>query len=145
MTIEFRKIEVGSPLHERALTLRDDVLRRPLGRALSATDIEYDRQGHHFVAVDGDEVFGCVGLYPQDEGVVRLRQMAVAPRLQGQGIGAGVLRFAEEWARANDIARIELHARVAAEGFYQRAGYVAEGEIFEEVTVPHRKMWKALL
>jgi GNAT superfamily N-acetyltransferase len=142
VAIEHRKIEVGSPLHTSALTLRDEVLRRPIGRALSATDIEYDRLGHHFVAVEGEIVVGCVGLYPERDGVVRLRQMAVAPHLQGRGIGAGVLRFAEAWAREHNVTRIELHARVTAVGFYERLGYAAKGEIFDEVTVPHRAMWK---
>jgi len=144
MAIEFRQIEVGSDLHTSEQALRDEVLRKPLGRALSASEIERDREGRHFVAVLDGEVVGCVGLYPQGEGVVRLRQMAVAPRLQGQRIGSRLLQYAEEWARRNRIATIELHARVTALAFYERNGYIPEGDEFIEVTVPHRRMRKRL-
>jgi len=70
--------------------------------------------------------------------------MAVSPRLQGQNIGARLLGFAEEWARDNGIHRIETHARMVAGGFYERRGYEAYGDVFEEVSIPHIKMRKSL-
>jgi GNAT superfamily N-acetyltransferase len=142
--IELRQIEVGSPLHASEQRLRDEVLRRPLGRALSATDMDRDRLGVHFAAVRGDEVVACVGLYPDGEGLLRLRQMAVAPALQGHGLGAQVLSFAEDWARGRGVAEIELHAREPAIGFYERYSYAREGDIFEEVGIPHVVMRKRL-
>jgi len=144
MNIEFKIIEVGSDWHLKEQALRDEVLRKPLGRALSATDIERDREGVHFVAVQGGEVVGCAGLYPQGDGVMRLRQMAVLPRLQRQSIGARLLSFAENWARDCAISRIETHARVVARGFYERCGYEAYGDVFEEISVPHIKMRRLL-
>jgi len=39
---------------------------------------------------------------------------------------------------------IVLHARESAVRFYESVGYVAEGEAFTEVTIPHRKMVKRL-
>ena len=144
MNIEFKIIEVGSDWHRKEWALRDEVLRRPLGRALSATDIERDKEGVHFVAVLDGEVVGCAGLYSQGEGAMRLRQMAVSPRLQRQNIGARLLRFAEDWARENGVLRIETHARVVARGFYERCGYEAYGDVFEEISIPHIKMRKPL-
>jgi ElaA protein len=38
-----------------------------------------------------------------------------------------------------------LNARLGAEGFYARYGYQAEGEPFDENTVPHIRMTKALV
>ena len=145
MSVEFKIIEVGSDWHQKEQALRDEVLRRPLGRALSVTDIERDKEGVHFVAVSSGEVVGCAGLYPQGDGVMRLRQMAVSPRLQGQNIGAGLLDFAEGWARENGVTRIETHARMVARGFYERCGYEAYGDVFEEISIPHIKMRKALI
>jgi predicted GNAT family N-acyltransferase len=144
MMVDLRIIEVGSTLYPSQQLLRDEVLRKPLGRELSATDIDRDRTGTHFVAVNEDEVVACVGLYLEGERKVRLRQMAVSPALQGQGLGSRLLAFAEEWARHWRIAEIETHARVSARGFYERAGFVAEGAEFEEVTIPHIAMRKRL-
>lgn len=142
--IELRIIETTSPIYPSQQRLRDEVLRKPLGRQLSAADIDRDRAGAHFVAVREGEVVACVGLYPDGPDKVRLRQMAVSPALQGQGVGLRVLTFAEDWARRRGIAEIETHAGVSAQGFYERAGYVAEGEQFEEVTIPHIAMRKRL-
>jgi predicted GNAT family N-acyltransferase len=144
MDLDYREIEVGSALHASQQRLRDEVLRKPLGRVLSATDIERDRTGVHFAAIDGDEVVACVGLYPEANGLLRLRQMAVAPSRQGQGVGARLLAFAERWARETGGAEIEMHARVGAEGFYQRSGYAREGDEFQEHGIPHVVMRKRL-
>jgi predicted GNAT family N-acyltransferase len=142
--VEFLEMDVGSALHASQQRLRDEVLRKPLGRALSSTEIERDRTGVHFVALDGEEVVACVGLYPEANGLLRLRQMAVAPALQGQGVGARLLAFAEQWARESDAKEIEMHARIAALGFYERSGYLPEGAAFEEHGIPHIVMRKRL-
>jgi len=144
MALEFREIEVGSALHASQQHLRDEVLRKPLGRALSATDIERDRTGVHFAALCGAEVVACVGLYPEANGLLRLRQMAVTPALQGQGVGARLLAFAEDWARGTGAREIEMHARVVVLGFYERSGYAREGPEFEEHGIPHVVMRKRL-
>ena len=34
--------------------------------------------------------------------------------------------------------------RAVAITFYGRAGYTAEGEVFDEAGIPHREMWKVL-
>lgn len=144
MTVEYREIAVGTDLHRSEQELRDAVLRRPLGRSLSATDLARDKTGHHFVGVEDGAVVACVGLYPDGAQLARLRQMAVDPARQGQGLGRGVLAFALDWARANGVTRIETHARCTARGFYDRAGFAAEGEEFPENGIPHIFMWKAL-
>ena len=37
-----------------------------------------------------------------------------------------------------------LNARMGAEGFYAHFGYLAEGEPFDENTIPHIRMTKRL-
>ena len=72
----------------------------------------------------------------------RLRAMAVDT--QTRGVGRLLVARLEQEARARGIARIELHARGTARGFYAKLGYVEEGAIFTEVTIPHIAMWKML-
>ncbi|MEJ0022043.1 MAG: GNAT family N-acetyltransferase [Alphaproteobacteria bacterium] len=105
IVIELRIIETTSPIYPSQQRLRDEVLRKPLGRQLSAADIDRDRAGAHFVAVREGEVVACVGLYPDGPGKVRLRQMAVSPALQGQGVGLRVLTFAEDWRAGGASSR----------------------------------------
>ncbi len=70
--------------------------------------------------------------------------MAVDPDHQGRGVGAEIVVFAGALAAERGFRRIILHAREAAMRFYEKGGYVATGETFIEVTIPHRTMVKQL-
>jgi predicted GNAT family N-acyltransferase len=87
---------------------------------------------------------GSVSLKPLDSETLQLRQMAVAEDRRRERIGARLLARAEEWARGEGYRLIVLNARLGAEGFYARFGYLAQGEPFEENTVPHIRMTKRL-
>ena len=73
-----------------------------------------------------------------------MRQVAVSPRAQGQGIGRALTEFAEDLARRRGFSRMTLHARAIAVPFYEKLGYQRVGDEFEEVTIPHWSMQKAL-
>ena len=54
----------------------------------------------------------------------------VARAARGQGVGTALIAAAVAWARAADIAKIELHVfphNVAAIALYERCGFAAEG------------------
>jgi predicted GNAT family N-acyltransferase len=70
--------------------------------------------------------------------------MAVHNSLQGKGIGATMMNFAENVARDRGFKTLTMHARKTAVGFYQKLGYHIHGEEFEEVTIPHYEMRKKL-
>jgi predicted GNAT family N-acyltransferase len=125
---------VGGLYYEGAVALRQRILRDPLGLVLDTSE---DAARLFFVAVENERVIGTVALEGQ-----RLKSMAVgAP---GRGIGRQLVERLEAEARAQGIERIDLHARVTAQHFYVKLGYVAEGPTFIEVTIPHVAMWKHL-
>jgi ribosomal protein S18 acetylase RimI-like enzyme len=70
--------------------------------------------------------------------------MAVQNNLQGKGVGATLLRFAENVARDRGYTFMTMHARDSAVSFYEKNGYQVEGESFFEVTIPHYKMAKKI-
>ncbi len=130
--------------YNAAVDLRRAVLRAPLGLDFTAEQLTAEAGDTHFIALDGDRLIGAVVMTPYNAQTVKLRQMAVSPAAQGQGVGAALLRAFEAHARAAGIAGITLAARVTAQGFYDRNGYAAEGDVFEEVTIPHIRMTKRL-
>jgi ribosomal protein S18 acetylase RimI-like enzyme len=73
-----------------------------------------------------------------------MRQVAVAPGMQGQGIGRKLVEYAEEFARDGGFDLMLLHARETAVPFYEKLGYRRLGQRFEEVTLPHWAMVKEL-
>jgi ribosomal protein S18 acetylase RimI-like enzyme len=103
-----------------------------------------DRFDRHLVCQSNGQVVGCLILAPLADGDIRMRQVAVAPHAQRQGVGRALARFAEDLARELGFKRIVLHAREGAMPFYEKMGYIRVGESFEEVRLPHCEMQKRL-
>ena len=136
-----KEIFFSSAEYEGAKRVREEALRLPLGMRLSPRDVEGEREQIHFAALDErGSVVGTVILKPLSAGLVKLRQMAVAPSLQKSGIGRKLVELALQTARARDFKVMELHSRMSARGFYEKLGFKAEGEVFTESTLPHVKM-----
>jgi predicted GNAT family N-acyltransferase len=134
----------GSDLYRRTLDLREAILRQPLGLTLTEEERADDALRQHFCATSHGVVVGSVSLRALDAETLQLRQMAVAEDRRRERIGARLLACAEDWARGEGYRLMALNARLGAEGFYARFGYVAEGLPFDENTVPHIRMTKLL-
>ncbi|CUX35793.1 conserved hypothetical protein [Agrobacterium deltaense Zutra 3/1] len=83
-----------------------------------------------FVALDGDEIVGCLFCRPEPPGCLYVGKLCVSPKAQGKGIGRMLLEQAEALARELALpalrleTRIELianHAKFAAWGFVKTA------------------------
>ncbi|HAO47351.1 MAG TPA: GNAT family N-acetyltransferase [Ferruginibacter sp.] len=139
-----KQIDHGTKEYQQMVKLRNDILRMPLG--LSFTDDELAREKEDILigAFDDDEMLACCLLTKTDPTSVRLRQMAVQNNLQGKGIGASMMNFAETIARDKGFKKLTMHARKTALGFYEKLGYKVVGDEFTEVTIPHFVMEKSL-
>jgi len=135
---------LGSDLYRQALRLRQAVLREPLGLTVTEEELADDAMRQHFCAVSYGIVIGTVSLRPLGEATLQLKQMAVAEDRRREGVGKLLLDHAEGWARGAGFLRMVLNARMGAEGFYARFGYQAEGDPFDENTIPHIRMSKDL-
>jgi GNAT superfamily N-acetyltransferase len=136
-----------SRAYEQAVRLREAVLRRPLGLVFTAQELDDEAGSHHIVALEDDDDGACVGclvLRPIDVDVVRMRQVAVRPDRQRQGIGRALIDFAEQSARACGHREIVAHVREPAIPFYAALGYELTGSRFIEVTLPHFPMRKLI-
>jgi GNAT superfamily N-acetyltransferase len=94
-----------------------------------------------FVAVDGGEVIGTfqITLIPSltSRGALRAKLESVQVRSdrRSQGIGARMIAFAEEAAKARGAAVLELTSnkrRTDAHRFYERLGYARSHEGFKK-------------
>lgn len=103
----------------------------------------------HLAAVDDTEtVVGCATWSPEPFGGRpgwRLRGMATAESVRGQGVGALLLTTGLDLGRAQGAQVAWCNARTPAMGFYERHGFVAVGEEFSvEHAGPHYRMWRNL-
>ena len=142
--ISIEEIEVTSTDYQDLLQFRNKLLREPLGLNLFDEDLSGDSNDIILIAKEAGKIIGCVMLQPADDTTVKLRQMAVDASLQGKGMGRILVENAEEAALQNGYKKIVLHARRTAEGFYEKLGYRAYGDIFTEVNIPHIAMKKDL-
>ena len=126
------------------VTLRNDILRKPLGLSLAKEELDREKDDILMGAFEDEKLLGCCLLTRVDPYTVRLRQMAVPNNMQGKGIGRALMIFAENIARDLGYRKLCMHARKTAIGFYQKLGYSIAGEEFTEVTIPHYIMEKAL-
>ena len=111
-------------------------------------DLELDdRDAHciHALVTNRLEMPVATGrLLPAENGVSRIGRMAVAQPLRGTGLGRQVLQTLMQQARQRGDRRVTLHAQRTAEAFYERNGFVVEGEPFEEAGIDHITMSCAL-
>ncbi|MFB1482416.1 GNAT family N-acetyltransferase [Corallococcus sp. RDP092CA] len=142
--LRFDFIDPRHPLYEGELELRFRVLREPLGHAREDVKFPFEDASLHLVAHADGVVQGCVLFHPEDAHGGRLFQMAVRPSLQGQGLGAKLVRRLEEALRGRGFRHVHLHARAPVVPFYERLGYAPYGELYEEVGIPHRNMRRDL-
>ncbi len=101
----------------------------------------YDEHAHHFLAWREGEAVGTARLMLIDEGRTgKIGRVAVDRTQRGLGAGAALITAAE--AAAPNVGRFQLDAQVAAIQFYERLGYVTEGEEFLDAGIAHRRMVK---
>jgi predicted GNAT family N-acyltransferase len=137
-------IDHGSPEYRLMVDLRTEILRKPLGLTFSPEDLEREKDDILLGAFDDDRILACCILSRENDETCRLRQMAVLNNLQGKGIGASLMNFAEIVARDKGYRKMSMHARKSACGFYEKLGYQVASDEFEEVTIPHYVMEKRL-
>jgi predicted GNAT family N-acyltransferase len=102
-----------------------------------------DGSAVHVVAEAGGRVVGA-GRLVVDGAVGVLGRLAVLPELRGSGFGVQLVRLIEQQAVARGCTTVELHAQVPVRGFYQRLGYLAYGDEYDEAGIPHISMRKQL-
>ena len=139
-----KQIDHGSKEYDQMISLRNEVLRKPLHLTFQAEELDKEKNDILIGAFDEDKILGCCLLTKIDKDCVRLRQMAVQNNLQGKGIGASMMNFAENVSLDAGYKKIIMHARKTAIGFYEKLGYKVTGEEFEEVSIPHFIMEKKL-
>ncbi len=142
--MEYLEIEWRSEWYDKAIQLRHELLRKPLGLVFSEAELAEEANQWHFGFAEGDQLIAVVVIVPLSPQSVKLRQMAVVQSRQREGHGAALVRSVEAVLGKRGVQRIELHARDVAKRFYEKLGYKIEGQPFIEVNIPHYKMVKTI-
>ena len=139
-----KQIDHGSKEYQQMINLRNEILRKPLNLSFLKDELDKEKNDILIGVFDEDKILGCCLLTIVDKTSVRLRQMAVQNNLQGKGIGASMMNYAENIARDRGFKKLIMHARKTAIGFYEKLGYKVTGNEFIEISIPHIVMEKKL-
>lgn len=102
---------------------------------------ELDDTAVHCVAyLDGRPV--AAGRLVALDGYGKIGRMAVLAHHRGAGLGASVLDALEREGAARGLREFRLSAQLTARGFYERTGYTPDGDVYDEVGIPHIAMEK---
>ncbi|MER7273223.1 GNAT family N-acetyltransferase [Dactylosporangium sp. NPDC000244] len=124
--------------------LADDVLGRDRDRAVvddayerAFAAIDADPRNEEIVAEDGGEIVACLqvtyipGLGRHGMQRALVESVRVRPDLRGRGVGAALMTWVVDRARARGCGLVQLttdKARADAHRFYERLGFVASHE-----------------
>ncbi len=143
------EVRVEAVPRELTLPLRQRVLRPHQRLDEMGVPGERDPGALHLAALTPDgEVVGTAVLLPERfrrlpdrPDAWRLRGMATDERWRGRGVGGLLLRRVVQHVAAHGGGLLWCHARLPAQAFYGRAGFVPVGEPWEEPQIgPHVAM-----
>ena len=138
-----QELKVFHTLPADAARIREEVFMQEQGFTEEFDDI--DATATHLVLYDGGQAVGTCRYFPGEApGVWIIGRLAVRKPWRKAHGGTALLAAVEREARAQGVRELRLAAQVRAAGFYEKCGFVRQGEEFYEEFCPHVWMSKTL-
>ena len=103
---------------------RWEVLRKPWNQPKGSEKDEFEDEAYHLMAVnEKNQVCGIARMNIINDNTAQIRYMGVSSSYNGKGIGASLLHYLENLAKAKGIAKIMLQSREIAVQFYKKSGF----------------------
>ena len=102
-------------------------------------EYEFEDESTHFIIFNNDKAVGTARYRKTIKGY-KLERFAVLERYRGYGYGKNILEAILSDLK-NYTGTIYLHAQVQVQYFYEKLGFIKDGEIFEEAGILHYKMF----
>lgn len=141
--IQVDTVAYGSPAFRAVREIRAAVFVTEQGVDPAREFDVLDPAATHFVAFREGEPAGTARLYVDGAGA-RIGRVAVLPAHRKQGVGEALMLRAIALAREQGVGAIGLHSQVQALPFYEKLGFLAEGDEFMEENIPHVTMRRDL-
>lgn len=137
--IEFRSCAFGSAEFAACLAIRMEVFVAEQNVPEEEERDEWDDTARHFLAWVEGQPAATARAVAKAPGLVKIGRVAVRAPYRGTGLGARLMRAVEaDYPGATLMLDVQLQALP----FYAKLGYVAEGPVFDDAGIPHRRMVK---
>lgn len=102
-----------------------------------------DPESTHFLAEAGKRAIGTLRVrFPEGERYGKIERVAVLRAARQQGVGRLLMEAAERLIRERGANLAKLNAQIVVQPFYERLGYTAYGDLFDDAGIPHVAMLK---
>ncbi len=98
----------------------------------------------HIVLFENGMPAAAGRIFPPENGICVIGRIAVRKDFRGNKLGAEIVRLLEEKAREMCAERTSLSAQCRVMKFYEKLGYKASGEVYNDEFCPHIYMEKNL-
>lgn len=138
MSITVKHVSDGAQL-SGAYDVRTSVFQVEQGIPVTDDFDGQDEQAEHFVALDGGRTIGTLRLRIITSSA-KIERVAILKQYRGHGIGRQMMLTALTWLGERNVSQIYLESETDAIPFYEKLGFVKEGDVFVKVGLAHVTM-----
>jgi predicted GNAT family N-acyltransferase len=107
-------------------------------------DLEFDGSDAYAISflffLKADPI-GTVRYYRDEQGIFHIGRVALLKKYRGQGFGKIMMVWLHDYLKSLfKSGKINIHAQLRVQAFYQQLGYQPIGTTFMEANIPHIEM-----
>ncbi len=129
---------------EQCLDIRRAVFVAEQAVPLELEMDDYDAVAVHFLMRDGAQNPIATARLLDKHGIAKIGRVAVLKASRGQGVGLALMQFVVDDAKRRGFTEAMLDSQTYAIPFYERLGFAAEGDEFDDAGIPHFLMRRTL-
>lgn len=132
------------PALREALLIREEVFVQEQGVPLELEIDDHDGICWHALARVDDLPAATARLVTLDADRIKIGRVATRQPYRHRGLASQLVQLLMEHGRRQGHTEAVLDSQLAAMPLYEALGFVAEGEIFMDADLPHRRMRRKL-
>lgn len=132
----------AAPEYKLALSIRKEVfvLEQKVPEEIEVD--QYEGSCEHFLTtIDGEPA--ATGRLRVKDAYIKFERIATRKRFRGQGVGRNLMdAMLKHATQKYPQLTPYMHSQLDAVPFYQKLGWISQGEVFFEANIPHMAMVK---
>ncbi len=94
----------------------------------------------HIIGKKDEQPVATGRIIYKENKVAKLERFAVLTQFRGKGVGKGLIEYMLATSLAKKCDTIYIHAQTRLLEYYERLGFFADGQVFVEANIEHKKM-----
>lgn len=127
--------------YQKCLALRREIFILEQNVPESIEVDQYETTATHFLA-ELDQTPVATGRLRIKNDWIKFERIATSKKHRGSGIGRSLMLYMQEYASKHfSNLTPAMHAQLDAVPFYEKLGWIPQGEIFFEASIPHKLLF----